>query len=318
MKQIQSSENEQKPLKKTLLHRLNEDKWYLLFILPAVIYLVAFVYRPMYGILMAFQNYRIGDPILAFDGSVKWVGLDHFKSFISSIFFKRILTNTVRLSLETLIFSCWIPLAVALLLNEIRLSFVRRTYQTIYYMPYFISTAVIVSIITLMCGINGPFALISSQLTGEAKNYLNDPKSFDFIYVASGIWQTFGYSSIIYMAGISGINPALYEAAKVDGANRWQRMWHVTIPALLPTFITLLILNIGSILGSDSEKILLLYNSFTMDHADVIGTYIYRIGLVGAQYSYTTAVGLFMNIMSFCMVFIANKISRKLTDYSLW
>lgn len=304
--------------KKSLMQRLREDKWYLLFILPAVVYLIAFVYRPMYGIIMAFQDYNIGDPILAFDGSVKWVGLKHFQDFIGSVFFKRILVNTLRLSFETLVFSCWIPLAVALLLNEIMQEAMKRTCQTIYYMPYFISTAVIVSILTLLCGSSGPISLLAQKLGGEAKNYLNDPKYFDFIYVASGLWQTFGYSSIIYMAGISGINPTLYEAAKMDGANRWQRMWHITIPALMPTFITLLIINIGSVLGSDSEKILLLYNSFTMDQADVIGTYIYRIGLVGAKYSYTTAVGLFMNILSFCLVFIANKISQKLTDYSLW
>lgn len=304
--------------KKSLLQRLNEDKWYLLFILPAIVYLVLFVYRPMYGIVMAFQNYQVGDPLLAFDGSVDWVGLKHFKEFVGSVFFKRILTNTLRLSAKSLLFGCWIPMAVALLLNEIRVSLFKRTFQTVYYMPYFISTAVIVSILTLLFGSSGPFSQLQMSMGEGAKNYLSDPDYFDLIYVGSGIWQSFGYSSIIYMAGIAGINPNLYEAAKMDGANRWQRMWHITIPCLLPTFITLMILNIGSILGSDTEKILLLYNSFTMDKADVIGTYIHRIGVVGGQYSYTTAVGLFMNVMSFCMVFIANKVSKKLTDYSLW
>lgn len=303
---------------KSFWQRLKEDKWYLLFILPAIVYLFLFCYRPMYGILMAFQNYRIGDPILSFDGSVNWVGLEHFKNFIGSIFFKRILTNTIRLSLETLVLGCWIPMGVALLLNEIRLTLMKRTLQTVYYMPYFISTAVVVSIITLLFGASGPFSSLNELINGGTKNYLNDPDYFDLIYVGSGIWQSFGYSSIIYMAGIAGINPSLYEAAKMDGANRWQRMWRITIPCLLPTFITLLILNIGSILGSNTEKILLLYNSFTMDKADVIGTYIHRTGLIGAQYSFTTAVGLFMNVVSFCMVFVANKISRKLTDYSLW
>ncbi len=304
--------------KKSLGQRLKEDKWYLIFILPAVVYLYTFCYRPLYGILMAFQNYQIGDPILAFDGSVEWVGLEHFKTFLGSIFFKRILTNTIRLSLESLLFGCWIPMAVALLLNEIRISVVKRTMQTVYYMPYFISTAVVVSIIILLFGSSGPFSALRELMGESGKNFLNDADYFDTIYVGSGIWQSFGYSSIIYMAGIAGVNPNLYEAAKMDGANRWQQMWRITIPCLLPTFVTLLILNIGSILGSNTEKILLLYNSFTMDKADVIGTYIHRTGIVGSQYSYTTAVGLFMNIVSFCMVFIANKISQKLTDYSLW
>lgn len=304
--------------KKSFLQRLNEDKWYLIFILPAIVYLFVLCYRPMYGIIMAFQNYQVGDKILAFDGSIEWVGLEHFKNFIGSIFFKRIIVNTVRLSLESLVFGCAIPMGVALLLNEIRLSLVKRTLQTVYYMPYFISTAVVVSIITLLFGSAGPFSALNELMGEGSKNYLNDASYFDLIYTGSGIWQSFGYSSIIYMAGIAGINPNLYEAAKMDGANRWQRMWRITIPCLLPTFITLLILNMGSILGSNTEKILLLYNSFTMDQADVIGTYIHRTGIVGSQYSYTTAVGLFMNIVSFCMVFIANKISKKLTDYSLW
>ena len=304
--------------KKTFLQRLQEDKWYLLFILPAIAYLIAFVYRPMYGIVMAFQEYKIGDPFLAFDGSVEWVGFKQFIEFFNSPFFSRTLLNTLRLSLETLILGCWVPMAVALLLNEIRVSIFKRTFQTVYYMPYFISTVVVVAIVMLLCGTNGPFSLLSQSTGGSAQNYLNEPKYFDFIYVISGIWQTFGYSSILYMAAIAGINPNLYEAAMMDGANRWSRMWNITLPCLLPTFITILILNIGSILGSDSEKILLLYNSFTMDKADVIGTYIYRIGLVGSRYSYTTAVGLFMNVLSFVLVFVANKISQKLTDYSLW
>lgn len=304
--------------KKSFLQRLKEDKWYLIFILPAIVYLFTFCYRPMYGIVMAFQNYQVGDKILAFDGSVEWVGLTHFENFVGSIFFKRIIMNTVRLSVESLVFGCWVPMGVALLLNEIRLSLAKRTLQTVYYMPYFISTAVVVSIITFLFGSAGPFSALSELMGNGGKNYLNDADYFDLIYTGSGIWQSFGYSSIIYMAGIAGINPNLYEAAKMDGANRWQRMRKITLPCLLPTFITLLILNVGSILGSNTEKILLLYNSFTMDQADVIGTYIHRTGIVGSQYSYTTAVGLFMNIVSFCMVFIANKISQKVTNYSLW
>lgn len=303
---------------KSLSRRFREDKWYLLFILPALVYLFFFVYRAMYGLLIAFQDYKVGDSILAFDGSVKWVGIDHFKRFFSSIFFTRVMGNTLRLSLLSFVFGCWVPLAVALLLNEVRVRWAKRTFQTIYYMPYFISTVVVVSILTLLFNQNGPFSALSMLLGGEAKNYLNDPKYFDLIYVGSGIWQSFGYSSIIYMAAIAGVDPTLYEAVMVDGGNRWHRLRHVTLPYVLPTFVTLMILSIGSMIGSDSEKILLLYNSYTMDRADVIGTYVYRLGLQGSQFSYTTAVGLFINVLNFILVFVANMTSRKLTDYSLW
>jgi len=304
--------------KKTLSKRLNEDKWYLLFILPAIVLLFFFVYRPMYGLLMAFQNYKIGNQILAFDGSINWVGLDHFKRFITSIFFPRIMGNTLRLSILTLVFGCWVPLAVALLLNEIRIRPVKRTMQTVYYLPYFISSAVVVSIITLMFNANGPIAALNVVMGNEAVNFLNDSKYFDAIYVGSGIWQSFGYGSIIYMAAISGVDPALHEAVMIDGGNRWHRMRHVTMPHVMPTFIIILIMSIGGLLGSNTEKILLMYNTYTMDQADVIGTYVYRVGLLGAQYSYSTAVGLFINSVNFLMVFGANWLSRKLTDYSLW
>lgn len=305
-------------MKKSLAERFREDKWYLFFIAPALIYLFFFVYRPMYGLLMAFQDYKVGNPILAFDGSVQWVGLEHFKRFIGSVFFPRVMGNTLRLSVLSLAFGCWIPLAVALLLNEIRVSPIKRTYQTIYYMPYFISTVVVVSILTLLFGQKGPISSLSVMLGGTAKNYLDRPEYFDMLYVGSGIWQRFGYNSIIYMAAISGVDPTLYEAVMIDGGNRWHRMRHVTLPYVLPTFIIILILSIGGLIGSDTEKVLLMYNSYTMDRADVIGTYVYRLGLLGAQFSYTTAVGLFINTINFMLVFVANWISRKLTDYSLW
>jgi len=175
-----------------------------------------------------------------------------------------------------------------------------------------------VSILTLLFGQKGPISSLSVMLGGTAKNYLDRPEYFDMLYVGSGIWQRFGYNSIIYMAAISGVDPTLYEAVMIDGGNRWHRMRHVTLPYVLPTFIIILILSIGGLIGSDTEKVLLMYNSYTMDRADVIGTYVYRLGLLGAQFSYTTAVGLFINTINFMLVFVANWISRKLTDYSLW
>ena len=283
-----------------------------------LVLLFFFVYRPMYGLLMAFQDYKIGMPILAFDGSVQWVGFNQFTKFFQSVFFKRVIGNTLRLSLLQLLCGCWVSMGAALLLNELRISWMKRSIQTMYYMPYFVSTVVVVSILTLLMGSSGPVSMLNVMFGGLEKNYLNDPKSFDMIYVISGIWQSFGYGSIIYLAAIAGVDPSLYEAVTVDGGNRWHRMRYVTLPYIIPTWIILMILSIGNLLRADTEKVLLLYNTYTMDRADVIGTYVYRIGLLQAQYSYTTAVGFFVSIINFGLVFGANMLSRKLTNYSLW
>jgi len=304
--------------KKLFRQRIRDDIWYLVFLLPVMILLFVFVYRPMYGLMMAFQNYKVGMPILAFDGSTQWVGFKHFKDFFNSVFFTRVMSNTIRLSFLSLLMGCWVSLAAALLLNELNISWVKRSVQTMYYLPYFVSTVVVVSMITLMTGSKGPISMLSMLFGGAAKNYLNDPASFDMIYVISGIWQTFGYGSIIYLAAIAGVDPSLYEAVTVDGGNRWHRMRYVTLPYIIPTWVILMILSIGNILQGDTQKILLLYNTYTMDKADIIGTYVYRIGLLKTEYSYTTAVGLFSNIINFGLVFGANTLSRKLTDYSLW
>lgn len=304
--------------RKVFLKRLNEDKGYLLFILPTLIILLVFVYKPLYGLAIAFQDYSPGKPILSFTGQTRWVGFAQFTRFFQSVFFKRILWNTVRLSLFSLVWSAWIPLVAALLLNELRIPLYKRVVQTAFYLPYFVSTVIVVSILTLLLNSNGPVSMISKILGGNAINWLSEPRYFDTIYVASGIWKNFGYSSIIYLAGIAGVDAGLYEAVMIDGGNRFHKLWHVTLPAIIPTFVILLVLSIGSLLGTDSQKILLMYNSSTMDQADVIGTYVYRVGLQEARYSYTTAVGLFTNILNFVLVYGANVISRKMTGYSLW
>ena len=304
--------------KKSFMKRLREDKWYLLFLLPLIVGLFLFAYRPMYGLVIAFQDYKVGSPFLSFDGSTEWVGLKHFITYFQSIYFTRTLWNTLRLSITGLLLGSWFPLAIALLLNELRLPSVKRTVQTAYYLPYFVSTAIVVSILSLMFSETGPISLLSTMLGGDAKNYLNDPKYFDAIYIGSGIWKSFGYSSIIYMAAIAGADPALYEAVVIDGGNRWHRMRHVTLPAVLPTFTILLVLEVGKVLGSDAEKIWLLQNPFIREQSEVIGTYIMRRGLVDNSYSFASAVGLFMNAVNFLLVFIANKVADKVTGSSLW
>ena len=304
--------------KKSVFQRLREDFWYIIFMVPTLVLLFLFAYRPMYGLAIAFQNYSIGKPLIAFDGSVEWVGFKHFTDFFNSIFFKRIFTNTIRLSLKTIIFGQWVPLAAALLLNEIRVSWYKRVTQTLFYLPHFVSVAIVVSIMTLLANSNGPFASLSVMLGGKQVNYMAQASSFDFLYVFSNIWQSFGYGSILYLAGIAGIDPTLYEAATMDGANRFQKMIHITLPQLMPTFTILLVLAMGGILGSSTEKILLMYNTTTMERADVIGTYIYRIGLVNMKYSYTAAIGMFSNIIGFTLVFMSNKLSNRLAGYGLW
>ena len=302
--------------KKSFSQRFAEDKWYLAFLLPAVILLFLFSYLPMYGLAIAFQDYSIGKPLISSD--TVWVGFKNFKDFFNSVFFSRTFGNTIRLSLESIIFGAWVPLVTALLLNEIRCSWYKRTTQTLFYLPYFVSVAIVVSIMTMLTSSTGPIAMLSQFFGGKAVNYMMQPKYFDFLYVSSGIWQTFGYSSIIYLAGISGVDPSLYEAATVDGANRMHKMLHITLPELIPTFITLLVLSLGGVLNTSYEKVLLMYNSATMERADVLGTYIYRIGLIDMKYSYTAAIGLFANVINFALVFVSNKLSNRISGYGLW
>ena len=296
--------------------RFAEDKWYLAFALPAVVLLFLFSYLPMYGLAIAFQDYSIGQPLIGED--TVWVGLKQFKDFFTSIFFTRTFGNTIRLSLKSIIFGSWVPLVAALLLNEIRHMLYKRVTQTMFYLPYFVSVAIVVSIMTMLTANTGPIAMISTAFGGKAVNYMMQPKAFDFLYVFSGIWSSFGYNSILYLAGIAGVDPSLYEAATVDGGNRFHKMVYITLPHLIPTFVVLFVLALGGVLNTSYEKVLLMYNSSTMERADVLGTYIYRIGLVDMKYSYTAAIGLVANVINFALVFVSNKLSDKLTGHGLW
>jgi len=303
--------------KRSLWSRICEDKHLLIMLLPTIILLILFCYLPFYGLVIAFQNYKVG-AIQVFSPEVEWVGLKHFIAFTKSIFFGRVFGNTIRLSLESILCGFWVPIVFALLLNEIKISWYKKITQTFVYLPYFISTAIVVSMLMTLTASTGVFNRLITALGMESIPFMQSPAWFDVLYVGSGIWQNFGYSSIIYLAAIASTDPSLYEAATVDGANRFHKMWHITIPTILPTIVILLVLEIGGVLGSYTEKVLLMYNPSVMDRADVIGTYVYRTGLVNLQYSYTTAVGLFINIINFILVFGANTLAKKLTDYSLW
>ena len=276
-----------KSLGSILARDFKRNKWKYLVILPVVAYLILFHYKPLYGVIIAFKRFK---PHLGIIDS-PWVGLQHFKSLVTDMYFTRSLRNTLTISLLTLIFSFPAPVLLALLLNEVKSSKVKRTVQTITYMPHFVATVIVCGMIVSFTQSSGLFNDIIAFFGGKRTNLLIQEKYFYPIYIISGIWQNVGWNSIIYLAALSGIDQEQYEAAKVDGANRLQQLWYITLPGLIPTISMLLIMRMGSLLSVGFEKILLLYQPATYEVADVISTYAYRRGLVESNYSYSTAVG---------------------------
>ncbi|MDR3122048.1 MAG: ABC transporter permease subunit [Clostridiales bacterium] len=287
-----------------------------LLLLPSVAYLVLFRYYPMYGIQIAFKDWNAG---LGISGS-RWAEplLKYFISFISSANFTRLLKNTLILSSLTIACSFPMPILLAISLNECRKKWVSRAVQTITYMPYFISTVVLVSMIMQMFS---PFGLVNNflqMLRMEKINILSASSSFRPVYILSGIWQGTGYSAVVYIAALSGISSELYEAATIDGATIAQKVWHIDIPSIMPTAVILLILSSGSVLNVGFEKVFLLQNQLNMNLSDVISTYVYRVGLESAQYSYSAAIGLFNSVISTLILICVNSVAKKLSETSLW
>jgi putative aldouronate transport system permease protein len=268
----------------------------------------------MYGALIAFKDYR---PAVGVWGS-PWVGFKHFEAFFGSYFFVRILKNTLALSMFSLLFGFPAPIILALLLNEVKRSWFKRFVQTITYIPHFISIVIICGIIVNFVKMDGIISLLVKQINGFDGNLLLKTQYFRPIYVISGIWQQIGWGSIIYLATLAGIDIELYEAAHIDGAGRWKQTWYITLPCLLPTIAILLILRIGDLLNVGYEKVMLLYNPGIYDTADIISTFVYRQGIIGAQYSFSAAVDLFNSVIGCVLVILANKFSKKMTDNSLW
>jgi putative aldouronate transport system permease protein len=269
----------------------------------------------MGGIMIAFKDYR---PIIGIWKS-EWVGLKYFKQFFASFYFTRLLRNTFLLNLYDIIFGFPAPIILALLLNEITSSLYKRSVQTITYLPHFISQVIICGIVVNFLSSDGFITQIISVLTGaEPQGYLNDSKYFRIIYVASGIWQGVGFGSIIYLSALGSVDPQLLDAAAIDGCGRFRRVWHVTLPAITPTIIIMLLFRLGGILNVGFEKIILLYNANTYETADVISSFVYRYGLLEGNFSYTTAVGLFNTIINFSFLLIVNHLSKKITEISLW
>ena len=285
-----------------------------LMMLPIIVYYLIFKFGPMFGLSIAFMDYK---PAKGFLGS-NFVGLKHFKNFFTNYYFGRLLTNTIRISICSLL-TFPAPIILALLLNELKSKRFSKWAQTITYIPHFISTVVICGIIVKLTSSTGGLTSILHTLFGiPQETLLNQSKYFLPIYILSDLWQTLGWNSIIYLSALAGIDQELYDAAKVDGAGRFKQVLYITIPCLMPTIIIMLILKLGKIFNVGYEKIMLLYNPAIYDVADVINTYVYRKGLIDAQYSYSAAVGLFNCIVSFTLVTLTNKLSKKASGSGLW
>lgn len=291
---------------------------YMLYImaLPVILYFLLFHYGPMYGVVLAFKDYSIGEGIWA----SPWVGMKHFVNFWQSPYFFRTLRNTLMISVYSIIFGFPAPILLALLLNEIKCAWFKRTVQTITYLPHFVSTVVICGIIIDFFARNGAIPQLMQQMFGiRARNMLLQPEMFRTIYVVTDIWQGVGWGSIVYISALSAIDAEQYEAAVLDGAGRFQQIWHITLPGILPTIVTMLLMRLGRVMSVGFEKIILLYNPNTYETADVISSFVYRYGLGGAQdYSFSSAVGLFSSVINLIILVSANTLSRKLSETSLF
>lgn len=301
-------------LKDRLIRDMKKHKYKYLIMLPVIVYLIVFCYKPMYGIVIAFQRYR---PTLGIARS-KWVGLDNFARFFTDPSFFKVVKNTFVISGLSVLFSFPMPVILALMLNEVKVSWFKRTVQTITYMPHFISMVVMCALVTSFCQMNGTINDIIVFFGGERSNLLLNRNLFYPIYIISDIWQGVGWGSIIYLAAIAGIDQEQYEAAKIDGAGRLQQLWYITLPGLVPTISMMLILRLGQVLSVGYEKILLLQNSLNSSVSTVISVFVYQKGLVGGDYSYSTAVSLFNSVVNIIFLVAANKLSKKMGQSGLF
>ncbi|MDR3121147.1 MAG: ABC transporter permease subunit [Clostridiales bacterium] len=306
------------PKGERFFHRLGKDMRYntmlYLLMLPGLAYYLIFNYAPMYGIIIAFKSYTPGMSIF---GS-PWVGFKYFADFFNSYYFERLLRNTFLLSFYSLLWGFPVPIIFALLLNELRSRKFMRVAQTFTYVPHFISIMVVCSLIMSFSAERGIFNDIIAFFGGGRSSILQNPKAFRSVYIASGIWQEAGWGSILYLAALSGINKELFDAADIDGAGRFQKIWNITLPGIAPTVTIMLILRMGGLMSVGFEKVLLLYNDLTMETADVISTFIYRRGLIQADFAYSSAVGLFNSVINCLFLVGANKLSSKISENSLW
>ena len=286
-----------------------------LIMVPGLLYFLVFKYIPMANAVIAFKNYSV---VLGIWGS-PWAGFKHFELFFSNPVFWELLQNTLGLSLYALIVGFPIPIILAVCLNEVRDGLFKRSVQMVTYAPYFISTVVMVSMIMLLFSPRLGVANLGLQKLGfEPINFLGRPDIFPSIYVWSGVWQTTGYAAIIYLAALSGVDPTLYEAARVDGASRLQKIRNIDLPSIMPVAVIILILTVGSLLAIGFEKVYLLQNPLNLSSSEIIATYVYKIGLLNANFSFATAVGLFNSVINMALLLLVNWFARRITDNGLW
>ncbi len=299
---------------RTLIHDIQKDKWLYIFLIPTTILVVVFCYFPLYGILMAFKNYNGLTTIM----ESEWAGLRYFKMIFRDPLVPRAFMNTIILGVLSLAFCFPAPILLALCFNELRQGKYKKISQTISYLPYFISTVIIVGMMKELLSVDGIVNQMLKAFGLQAVNFMSDASKFRSLYIISEIWQGAGWGSILYLAAISAISEEMYEAAIVDGANRIQRMWYITLPSILPTISIQFIMAVGGLLGASFEKIILMYSPATYETADILATYVYRNGLQNSNYSYGVAVGTLNSLISFALVFLANKIMKRLSGYSFW
>ncbi|UHA71829.1 ABC transporter permease [Paenibacillus sp. 481] len=302
--------------KKGSVWRSIKKNWQLyMLISPVLLYFIVFHYLPMYGVQIAFKDFMANKGIW----DSPWVGFKHFARFFDSYFFERLMINTLTISFYTLLLSFPIPILLALMVNEVQSTRFKKIVQTVTYAPHFLSIVVVVGMMFIF--LHPSTGIVNHMIVffgGEPIRFMTDPNWFKTLYVFSDVWQTTGWSSIIYLAALSGVDHQLHEAATMDGANKMQRIWYINLPSIAPTIIILLILNLGSVMAVGFEKIFLMQNSLNMASSDVISTYVYRAGILDAQYSFSAAIGLFNSVVNFALLIVVNYVARRVNQTSLW
>ena len=294
---------------------MRRDYQLYIMMLPVVVYLFIFAYIPIYGVQIAFKDYNVGQGIL---GS-PWVGFDNFTRFFRSFQFWNVLKNTLVLSLYGLIAGFPIPILLALMVTQVRREGFKKFVQTVTYAPHFISEVVVVGMLFIFLSPTSGIVNIGlGKLGVQAVNFLAEPSMYKHLYVWSGVWQGAGWGSIIYIAALSAVSPELYEAARIDGASKFQQIVHIDFPSILPTATILLIMNAGSIMNQGAQKAFLMQTGTTAASQEIIATYVYKVGLIQNQFSYSSAIGLFNNIINIILLVTVNTVSRRLSENSLW
>lgn len=300
---------------KELAKDIKRDKYLYMLMIPFLLWFVLFKYKPMYGLQIAFKDFNLFKGI---SGS-EWVGLEYFREFIGSEYFIRVFKNTIVINIYSLLICFPAPIILAILINEVKNSKFRKVVQTLTYLPHFVSIVVVAGIVTtFLAPGNGLINILLEKIGLDKIYFLIKPEYFRGIFTGMNLWKETGFASIVFIASIAGIDQEMYEAAKIDGANKWKQIRNVTIPGIMPTIAVMLIMKIGNLLTVGYESIILLYQPATYKTADVISTYVYRSGLLEGRYDFATAVGLFNGVIALILVMSANKISKKLTETSLW